>query len=111
MGQDMFRKKLKNARQMLSEPSTTYLVRVVGICREFGPNMLERDGVCELGEGMTSSIFNILSGSEPRREWSIGRILEIMTSYRPELTRPSSEAEKLAPPSTSKPLESKDLLT
>jgi len=111
MGADLFRKKLKDARQTLSEPPTAYLVRIVDICREFRSNMSERDIVSELAEGMTSSTFNMLSGLKPRREWSISWIMEIMTRYRPELTKSSSSADRRALPSSSKQPESKDLST
>lgn len=101
------RRRLDEARQKPNEHPSTYLSRVVDICREFNPNMSEDEMLKKLANGMNQSTYNSLVMHRRYVSWTLEWLDEMFAELKfSSFDKTSREGHKDTDSRNRKPLKS-----
>lgn len=107
-GLALLRKKLDEARQKPNESPSTYLVRIVDLCKEYKPHMRPDEIVQKIAHGLNISTYNNLASLKPQDDWSIQWMVTIFERFKSQAETRTREKDgddrrKSAVPTTKKP--------
>lgn len=72
------RRRLDEARQKPTEHPKAYLSRVVGICKEFKPNMTEDELLKKVSQGLNINTYNSLVVLKDEDDWTLEWLADIL---------------------------------
>lgn len=108
-GMAFLRRKLEEARQGSREHPSSYLVRIVDLCKEYKPNISDQEIVSKAAQGLSVASYNHLVGFRPLDQWTTKWMLEQFERLKAETApRDASKSKKTQNSPAKKP---RDLAT
>lgn len=104
----LLRRKLDEAKQKPNEHPSSYLVRIVDLCKEFKPDMSDAEMVSKIASGLNTNTYNILASTLPKDRWSTKWLITMFERFKFTNDRVSRETDTKRRKTSSTP---KDLST
>lgn len=88
------RRKLEEAKQKNDENPSSFLVRIVHLCKQFKPDMSDSGIVDKVSRGLNKDTYNMLATREPKENWTVSWLTEMFERFRTTSEKTSREASR-----------------